>query len=133
MAAGRKPGRPPLAWLTPDQLAGLPAGTAVWIDRSNGHGYKGRILMAVGDQLELADGRLVDLTRITRARVLDGLFESGDLVVRRGVDEADWRGGVVRCDGLMVFVESTGGDGWVPEDELERPEDRATGDLAATA
>lgn len=82
-------------------------------------GIRGRIAGSARGELALADGRIVMLDRVTRGRVVNGTYEAGDLVLRRGVSEAEWRGGVVRCEGTEVYVESTDGFEWVHEDSLE--------------
>lgn len=125
-------GRPPLRWLTGQQLAALPWGTAVVVDRGLKHSVlRGRIA-GLDTELHLAGGEHFPITGRTRGRVVNGLFDEGDLVLRRGVPAAEWRGGVIRCKGREVYVESTAGVEWLDEDLLERVEDRRGESLEAT-
>jgi hypothetical protein len=118
----KRRGRPPLRWLDAEQIRGLPVGAAIVADRGDHRALvRGRIVGRLGRELILAtpDGGEDRVRRLARGRVVVGLFDPGDLVVRRGVPEAEWRGGVVRCRGLEVLVESTEGTGWMAEDDLE--------------
>lgn len=133
--AGR--GRPPLDWI--DDLAQVEPGTAVVIEwfrheptlraRVLGVDPKYRRLLHVrtrtGREVE------VDLDRVKRARVVDGLFAEGDPLVLVGVPTEEWRGGVVAYDGTQVLVQfwsaATGSvtdTGWFDESELEDWRDR---------
>lgn len=119
-------GRPPLAWLTAEQVAGLPAGTAVALDVGDKKALcRGRIDGVAGEVLVLEGDRTVMLAKVVRGRVLSGLYLPGDLVVRVGVHESQWRGGVVRVRGRDVLVESAAGFAWMTEAELEAPDDRS--------
>jgi len=130
-AAPPRRGRPPLVWLTTDELAGLPAGTALVVETYGKHGPRtvGRVVDVVGDTLHLdgPSGSLeVPTRRVKRARVVDAIYEPGDPVVLRGVPESRWRGGVVRTNGTDVLVEQIGGDfAWHSESALEPAEARA--------
>lgn len=130
-AAPPRRGRPPLVWLTADELAGLPAGTALTVETYGKHTPRtvGRLVNVVDDTLHLEgpSGSLeIPARRVKRARVVDAIFEPGDPVVLRGVSEARWRGGVVRTNGTDVLVEQIGGDfAWHAESSLEPAEARA--------
>lgn len=126
----RPRGRPPRTdWLTTGQLARVPIGAAVVIDTGTHRStIRGRVEGVMGSEMHLTGDRVVDLDRVRRGRVVNGLFDPDELVVRRGVPEATWRGGVVRCLGREVEVEffHDPGDGdsvtgfeWVHEDLLE--------------
>lgn len=54
-----------------------------------------------------------------RVRTVGGVFADGDLVLRRGVPETSWRGGVVRSlPGRRVVVETLAGFEEVDEQDL---------------
>jgi hypothetical protein len=126
VAAKRPRGRPARTdWLTAGQLARVPIGTAVAIDLGDKKAViRGRVAGVLGSELVLAGGQTIQLTRVRRARVVNGTYEPGDLVLRPGVPESEWRGGVVRCRGREVYVESTEGFAWMSEDLLEPAESR---------
>lgn len=114
-----------MRWLDGPQLAGLPTGTSVVIDAGTKKPLvRGRVAHTGLGVLTLDSGIEVRLRPTTRGRVVTGTFESGDLVLRVGVPESDWRGGVVRCSGHEVYVESTTGFAWFNEGELETVEQR---------
>lgn len=128
--AATRRGRPPLAWLTPDQIRALPVGTAVVLDTTGRHQrLLGRITGAPGNRLTVAtplEGE-VDLgpLDVKRGRQVDALYEPGDPVLKVGVDAAIWRGGVVRTDGTDVLVEQLDGTfAWHSEADLEPAEAR---------
>lgn len=129
-------GRPPLQWLTWADLMRLPAGTPVLIDRGQ-HEYRtvGRVISRVGGRLRIVtrDGtaQVLDPPDLERARVVEGFYDPGDPVLRRGVLAREWRGGVVRTEGTRVLVETVGGVEWVPEEQLEHPDDRDARERAA--
>lgn len=115
-------GRPPRTdWITPGQLSRLPIGTAVLIDAGDHKALvRSRIAGCVGTDLHLTNERVLDLTKVVRARVVNGLYDPGDLVVRRDAPESAWRGGVMSVRGYEVQVETLDGITWVHEDELRR-------------
>lgn len=121
----RGPGRPPLTWLDPDGLRALPRGTPVTVETTGRHDKRvgGRMVGVTTTGVELATtrGPLSLLTRsIKRARILDALYEPGDPVVRVGISDQEWRGGVVRCESYEVLVEQIDGSfAWYPEGDLE--------------
>ena len=124
-ATARKRGRPPLTWISRTQLAQLPSGTAVALDLGDRKALtRGRIDGFVDGEVALTDGRTVVLAKVMKARVLRGLYDAGDLVVRRGVPESEWRGGVVRSNGFNVLVESADGFAWLDENAIETAEER---------
>jgi hypothetical protein len=120
-----RPGRPSLNWLTHNALLALPVGTAIAVETTGRHERRivARIVAASEDSLVLDSPRgpiTLHPTRVKRSRVLAGLYEPGDPVVQRGVDVADWRGGVVRTEGTEVLVEQIDGSfAWFGEDRLE--------------
>lgn len=121
----RTRGRPPLAWLTADQLDDLTPGTAVSVETLGKHTARlvGRVLTRTDTHIDLATPSGVvelDRIRIRRARVVDALYQPGDPVLLRGVHASRWRGGVVRCAGTDVLVEQIDGTFvWHSEDDLE--------------
>ena len=118
-------GRPPLSWLGPTALKQLPAGTALVVDPgSHRPTLRGRLEGVAGNELVLSGDRTVLLRRGVKGRVVSAVYEPGDLVLRRGVSEHEWRGGVVRCRGVDVLVESIDGFEWVREMDLETPDER---------
>lgn len=133
--AGR--GRPPLDWI--EDLTQVEPGTALVIEwvrheptlrvRVLGHGHGTlHVRTRTGREVE------VDLDRVKRARVVDGLFAEGDPLVLVGVPTEEWRGGVVAYDGTQVLVQfwsaaieprsSATDTGWFDEAELEDWRDR---------
>lgn len=127
--AATRRGRPPLEWLTPDQLRALPLGTAVSLDTSGRHKRLLGRITSTGTTLTVASPLegTVELgpLDIKRGRQVDALYEPGDPVLKRGVDARTWRGGVVRTDGTDVLVEQLDGTfAWHPEDDLEPAEAR---------
>lgn len=123
-------GRPPLAWLRPEQVDELVANAAVVIELHGRHVARtvGRIV-ARHDTSVLVRTQVGEVTvlrsSIKRLRPIGGLFEPGDPVLLRNVDEDVWRGGVVRTQGQDVLVETIGGGfEWHPERDLEPPEAR---------
>lgn len=125
-------GRPRLTWLSGEQLSGVPMGTAVVLDLGTHKTVtRGRVAGCVEGHLVLADGRRVPVARIKRGRVVNGTYEMGDLVLRRGVPETEWRGGVIRSRGLEVLVESTTGIEWMPEHALELAANRGPSNARA--
>lgn len=134
-------GRPPLAWLTPAELASLPAGTVVALERTGRHTARlvgrivephpagGVVLRVPGEDAEVE----ISPFTIKRGRTLPSLYEPGDPVLRRGYSASDWRGGVVRCEGTDVLVEQIGGSfAWFPETDLEPADARDTTPVAPT-
>jgi hypothetical protein len=131
MSTSVKRGRPPLAWLTGDELASLPTGTAVSVELRGRHDRRliGRITAVHDGCLELdttAMGEVsVTLVSIKRGRTVAALYEPGDPVLLRHVPASTWRGGVVRVDGSDVLVETIDGSfAWHPEADLEPAEAR---------
>lgn len=124
-------GRPPLTWLSVEQIAALPPGTAVCLELVR-HSPRilGRLAGRVAGELtvEVGGGReqVLQLTELRRGRVVGGVYEPGDAVLRVDTPSALWRGGVVRSEGRQVLVEQMDSSfAWVDEAQLERPEDRA--------
>lgn len=117
----KRRGRPPLDWLTPEQLAELPGGTAICLETYGRHSARtiGRITTSTADALHLVAEAPIPWLRVRRGRVIARLFEPGDPVLRRGIPATNWRGGVVETQGTDVLVEQIGGAfAWFPEAEL---------------
>lgn len=118
-------GRPAHAWLNPEATAALPIGTPISIETHGRHAPRtvGRIVSRTDTDVQLTTTRgevAVPTRTIKRARIVSGLYEPGDPVLKRHVPASIWRGGVVRTDGTEVLVEQIDGDfAWIPEDDLE--------------
>lgn len=115
-----------MVWLSAPDLATLPLGTALVVERNGQHSRRltGRLTAHGDDHVELnttAMGEiLMPLTSIKRARIAAALYEPGDPVLLRHVPAASWRGGVVRTDGSAVLVEQIDGSfAWHDESDLE--------------
>jgi hypothetical protein len=133
-------GRPPLpGWMPASALAKLPAGVAVHLDLGkHRRAMRVRTAFVSVDEVHVtqAGGEplMFPMDAIVRARVVTGLFESGDAVLRRGVPAAEWRGGVVRCRGAEVYVEQIDASfTWLDESELEHAEARTIDVVEAVA
>ncbi len=120
-----------MAWVEGGQLADLPLGTAVRIERRGRHHTRitGRITGMDEHNIELdtttMEGIGMTLSSVRRALVVAGLYEPGDPVLLRHVPASAWRGGVVRTRGTEVLVEQLDGDFvWHPETDLEPAEAR---------
>lgn len=130
MSTTRTRGRPPLAWLTVDQLARVPQGAAVSVETIGKHTARlvGRLVGHTDTTLDLStSGGHVELPkrRVRRLRIVDALYQPGDPVLLRGVNATRWRGGVVRTSGTDVLVEQIDGTFvWHSEDSLEPAEGR---------
>lgn len=127
----RTRGRPPLTWLTAAQIAALPAGTAVTLQRRGArHNARvtGRITGTTPTTVELhtTRGQVSMITAdIQRGRPVAGLYADGDPVLLRHVPASTWRGGVVRTDGTRILVELLDGTfAWYDEVDLEPAEAR---------
>jgi hypothetical protein len=126
----KRRGRPPLEWISPTGLSVLQPGTAIAIEQTGRKAARtqGRIVQVTRKAVELATttGTLtVPLLVIRRARIIGSLYEPGDPVLRRGVPEDVWRGGVVRTAGTDVLVEQIDGSfAWHSERDLEPAEAR---------
>lgn len=109
-------------------LAAVPPGTAVSYEtRSHRGRCRGRLASVVAGEvtfLAFGEEHTLPLAHVRNPRVVRGLYEPGDPVVRVGVPEADWRGGVVRCVGRRVQVETLAGFGWLDETDIEPAERR---------
>jgi hypothetical protein len=119
-------GRPPLAWLTPAQVRGLPVGMAVTVERLGPRHLPrvtGRITGTTPSTIELHTTRgevSMTVTDIRRARPVPALYAPGDPVLLRHVPAKTWRGGVVRAEGTRILVEQLdGAHVWHDEDDLE--------------
>lgn len=131
-------GRSTLDWITPSDVATLPAGTPVSVETYGKHTARlvGRILgIDETGTLSLMTTRGevdVHTTRVKRARLVDALYEPGDPVLKVNVSATTWRGGVVRTDGTEVLVEQLDGSfTWHTETDLEPPEARQPAPVAA--
>lgn len=118
-------GRPPLTWLTEQQLRSVRPGTALTIELQGRHASRtiARVSTITDLDLEIRDrdGNLhtIPLVKIKRARPIRGLFEDGDPVTLATTTPDQWRGGVVRTSGTDVLVEQLGGTfAWHPETDL---------------
>lgn len=109
-----------MSWLDQDKIRHLRVGTAVALDLGDRKGLvRGRIVGIDEEEMLLTGGRLVKLARVKRGRIVVGVYEPGDLVKKPGVPEDEWRGGVVRCRGRDILVESTTGFEWFREEGIE--------------
>lgn len=108
----------------------MPVGAALVIDiGGNRPRLRGRVIDHEGNTVVLSLGgdrrAALFASDIVRARVVPGRLDDGDLVVRFGVPENVWRGGILRHDGQRVYVETLDGLAWMDEDELESADERA--------
>lgn len=133
----RRPGRPPLDWLSWEGVLEVEPGTALHVDAPGLHEMRvvGRVRLATRRRLTLrmrdGEDKVVTVDKFRRAREVAGLFKPGDPVLRRGVSFGDWRGGVIRSDGDRVLCElPDGSTEWRDEAELEHADDRAAAELA---
>lgn len=129
MSRRRKRGRPALLWFDGRAAIAMPVGTSLVIDPGGkGARIRGRVIDRTRGSVVLSLGggrtRVLPSYRIARARVVEGRLEDGTLVVRFGVPADEWRGGIVRHDGQLVYVETLTGFEWLDEDELEDIEER---------
>lgn len=117
-------------WLTLEQAADLPLGSALTVDLRNRREHVRGRLDAVLRRVDETPSaiylavpatdpqRVLWAAEVARARVMPSVFEEGDAVLLREVSASDWRGGVVRTEARRVRVETIGGFEWVAEEDL---------------
>lgn len=123
--------RPPGTVLTnPTEIANLPLHTALQLDdRGHRDRIRGRLTATTGREITLATctdqaERTIAVSRIASARVIPSPLRDGELVHKRGVPDATWRGGIIRLGqhpdtgAPAAYVQGTDGFEWIEEHRL---------------
>lgn len=109
----------------------LPTGTPLVVDASP-KTHRARVVGRLVERrrgeitLRKRDGMSVAVPArcFHRARVVEGLFEREDFVLRRDLSADEWRGVVLETVDGLVRVQKIDGFEWIPEESLEHADDR---------
>ena len=105
------------------ELSEIETGQAICVDLRSHKRLVGRVVDRRPEStwVRRRDGVVVEVLdeRVLKAKQVEGLFDSGDAVVKCG--QPTWRGGVVRTEGSAVLVETKFGFVWVDESEIVDP------------